>query len=68
MLRKEGVRVDGINRSLEKNNKTGDFRKKPYFSIIIDDKAGFNHYDWPEVYQLFQDARKKFKIYKEKKQ
>lgn len=32
------------------NNKTGDFSKKFYFNVLIDDRAGFNpDTDWAEV-------------------
>jgi len=59
MLKRQGVRVDAVNRSMEKNNRTGDFRKKPYFSIIIDDKAGFDHNDWHRVSAIFADERRR---------
>ena len=38
--------------SMEKSNKYGDFSKKPYYNVLIDDNAGFNaEEDWGELYQ-----------------
>ncbi len=35
---------------LEKNTNYADFSKKPYFSIVLDDKAGFDpDVDWQEL-------------------
>ena len=38
--------------SMEKSNKYGDFSKKPYFNVLIDDNAGFDaEKDWGDLYQ-----------------
>jgi len=34
---------------LENNTKYADFSKKPYFSILLEDKAGFTENDWVEI-------------------
>lgn len=56
-LAAEGVYFRGLNETLVENTKTGDFTKKPYFSILIDDKAGFDPSTWNEVYQTLNQAR-----------
>lgn len=33
----------------EQNTQYADFSKKPYFSIVLDDKAGFEPTDWEEL-------------------
>lgn len=45
------INVDFFNENpLEKSTATGDFSKKFYFSILIDDKAGFDpNVDWRNV-------------------
>lgn len=45
-----GIRVDFVNENpAVPSSGTGHFDKKFYFSILVDDKAGFNYYDWPRV-------------------
>lgn len=46
-----GISVDFFNENpLVSNTKTGDFSKKFYMSILIDDKAGFDpNTDWNKV-------------------
>jgi hypothetical protein len=39
------------------NTITGCFDSKPYFSVLIDDKAGFLPEDWPAVVDGFRLAR-----------
>ena len=46
------VEVDFFNNSLEKNTETGCFNTKFYFSILLDDKAGFDpDTDWKLIYE-----------------
>ena len=54
MLNDHGIRVDYFNENPEvPNTKTGNFDKKFYFSILIDDKAGFDYrVDWANI-QMF---------------
>lgn len=66
-LKKYGIPIAAVNRSLIKNTKTGDFRKKPYFSIIIDDKAGFDSNNWMIVPNIFQVSRSRYPIWRNKK-
>lgn len=49
---KHGIRVDFFNENpLFANTDYGCFDKKFYFSILIDDKAGFDpHIHWEEIY------------------
>jgi len=40
------------------NNKTGDFSKKFYFNVLIDDRAGFDpETDWAEITRSLNIAR-----------
>lgn len=50
-LQKHGITVDYVNRNPECQNTTyADFEHKPYFNILIDDKAGFEpKTDWNEI-------------------
>lgn len=49
-LSKEGILFDFINENpFELNNDYANFSKKPYFSILLDDKAGFEPSDWEEI-------------------
>lgn len=44
------IRVDWVNENPEvENSGTGHYDKKFYFSILVDDKAGFNPNDWQMV-------------------
>ena len=45
-----GIRVDYINENPEvSNTDTGNFTQKFYFSVLVDDKAGFHPDDWTAV-------------------
>lgn len=50
-FRKHGVWVDGFNRNPhEGNTVVSDFRDKFYFSVLLDDKAGFDpETDWEKI-------------------
>lgn len=52
-----GIKVAYINETPIKNTAYGDFRKKPYFSVVIDDKAGFDPNNWDDVIWAFKEAR-----------
>lgn len=46
----KGIIFDYFNENpIEKNTEYADFSKKPYFSIGIDDKFGFEASDWQEL-------------------
>lgn len=51
-----GIRVDFFNENpLEENTKTGCFDKKFYFSVLLDDKAGFDpNVDWQSIMSYYQ--------------
>ena len=55
-LAAEGVHFKALNETPVENTKTGDFTLKPYFSVLIDDKAGFDPATWDEVYRTFYQA------------
>jgi hypothetical protein len=57
-----GIKIAYVNETPIKNTATGDFGKKPYFSIIIDDKAGFDYREWDEVAQLFGSIREEIPL------
>lgn len=50
-LEEHGIIVDYINHNPEcRDTKTACFSQKPYFNILIDDKAGFEpEKDWAEI-------------------
>jgi len=39
------------------NTETGDFSKKFFYSALVDDKAGFDTGDWPELIKAVKDYR-----------
>jgi len=53
----QGIEMDYVNENPEvENTSLGDFSKKPYVNVILDDKAGFEGaIDWPLVMQAFKD-------------
>lgn len=50
-LAEVGIHVDYFNHNPEeKDTEYADFSRKPYFNILIDDKAGFDpHTDWQNI-------------------
>lgn len=50
-LEEQGIIIDFVNANPEcENTDYADFRKKPYFNILIDDKSGFSpETDWAEI-------------------
>jgi deoxyribodipyrimidine photolyase len=58
----EGVFIKGLNETPVENTTTGDFRKKPYFSILIDDKAGFVPEEWSLVYSTIAQCRVEYPL------
>ena len=45
-----GIRIAGFNNNPhEPGNETSHFNEKFYMSILIDDKAGFDHTEWLEI-------------------
>ncbi len=54
-----GVRIDYFNENPEEENTTtGNFEKKFYFSVLLDDKAGFNpDEDWEKIVNFFDSGR-----------
>jgi hypothetical protein len=50
------IHFDFINENPECTNTTiADFSKKPYFSVLLDDKAGFNPDDWKTILDFLID-------------
>ena len=56
-LKEYGIDIKYINcNPLEENTKTGDFSRKFYFNILLDDKAGFvAETDWDVVHKFFTE-------------
>lgn len=55
ILRNLGIRFDYVNENPEApNTKMGDFSNKPFFNVLLEDKAGFDCEDWPKVLEVFQ--------------
>ena len=48
-----GIVFEHVNMNrAEKNNKYGYFDEKPYYNVLLEDKAGFDaEYDWYEIYE-----------------
>lgn len=51
---KIGVKFVNEN-PLEKNTDYADFSEKPYFTLLLDDKAGFEPSDWEEINRWIQE-------------
>lgn len=50
LLRSDGIRVEWFNENPDaQNTATGCFDQKFYFSVLVDDKAGFDPSEWTEV-------------------
>jgi len=56
-LKEYSIDFSYFNRNPEcKNTKTGDFSKKFYFNVILDDKAGFDpEVDWKKIYNKMKE-------------
>jgi len=48
-----GIVFEHVNTNKdEKNSKNGYFNDKPYFNVLLDDKAGFDpEHDWYDIYK-----------------
>ena len=57
-LAQHGIVVDYFNENPEvENTPSGNFEKKFYFSILLDDKAGFDpDTDWEEILGLLEET------------
>lgn len=50
-----GIEFDGINHMPVENTRGGDFTDKPYFNVLLEDKAGFiGEKDWSIVKYIFE--------------
>lgn len=57
-LKEHNIKVDAFNNNpFEKNTKVGCFNEKPYFSVLIDDKAGFIPSDWLKIIDTVKKVR-----------
>jgi len=53
-----GIRISGFNKNpLERGNETSHFHEKFYVSILVDDKAGFDHAEWLEIPDFVDQIR-----------
>ena len=49
----DGIIFKYVNENPEvKNTSYGFYEKKPYFNILLEDKAGFDPNDWKEIYSM----------------
>jgi len=57
-LKEYDINFAYFNRNPEcKNTETGDFSKKFYFNVIIDDKAGFDpEIDWENIFNKMKEV------------
>lgn len=53
-LESKGIHIHSVNSNPdEKDTETGDFSKKFYYNILLDDRAGFNpETDWEEISRI----------------
>ncbi|MEG0870023.1 MAG: hypothetical protein RSD49_01610 [Hafnia sp.] len=56
-----GIKVFAVNENhSEGNTTTGNFDKKFYMSVIVDDKAGFDPEDWQSVAHCVNQSRTEY--------
>ena len=67
-FKKDGIIFDYINENPIPATEYADFKTKLYFSVILDDKAGFDpEEDWLELYKyLTEEYKIKYKIKNDK--
>jgi hypothetical protein len=61
VFEREGIKFDYINGNPEVlNGVLGCFDKKPYFNLLLDDKAGFEEEDWSKILKVIRkyDSRR----------
>ena len=59
MFRKEEINFDSINNTKVENNNYGFFEDKPYSSLILDDKGGFDaDHDWKHLFDYINSIKK----------
>jgi hypothetical protein len=56
-LKELDIDIKSVNTTPIKNTTYGCFDKKPYFSILIDDKAGFDPSEWSYISDYFYKYR-----------
>jgi hypothetical protein len=56
-LKELDINIKSVNTTPIENTTHGCFDKKPYFSILIDDKAGFDPSEWNDVLDYFYKYR-----------
>jgi hypothetical protein len=64
MFKEHGITPQYFNENTAvENTATGDFERKFYFSVLLDDKAGFDpDVDWKIVVDQVKEERKKFHL------
>jgi hypothetical protein len=64
MFKEHGIIPHYFNENTAvENTATGNFSSKFYFSVLLDDKAGFNpETDWMLVKEQVEEERKKFRL------
>ena len=53
------IKFEHVNSNeAEENSKYGYFNDKPYYNVLLEDKAGFDpEYDWYEIFQYLTHAK-----------
>jgi len=47
IFEKDGIHFDEVNKNTDvENTRGGNFEDKPYFNVLLEDKAGFSPLDW----------------------
>ena len=57
LFEKHGIRIDYFNENpIERSTSTGNFSNKFYFSVLLDDKAGFDpSIHWKEIIEYYKN-------------
>jgi hypothetical protein len=60
IMKQDGIVFKYVNENPEINDGNGSFGcydKKPYYNVLLDDKAGFNPYEnWSEIYKYLSET------------
>lgn len=53
MFKEDGIEFKYVNKNPDiKNTAYGNYRYKPYFNVLFEDKSGFDPLEWPYVIEL----------------
>lgn len=59
LFKKHGIYFDYVNENPEiENSDLGYYDKKPYYNVLLEDKAGFNpETDWPQILHWLEETQ-----------